>query len=96
MFPYDAPVPGNTCGQGYRDKALIHTLEPPRRRRRRFGLRDARCRHVKAADSNGGGPSTHHAELVAPRVEHAGAVRAASIGARGPECRQALDFVIDG
>ena len=32
MFPYDAPVPGSTSGQGYRHKALIHTHEPPRSR----------------------------------------------------------------
>jgi len=34
------PRLGNTSGQGYRHKAVIHTHGPPRRRRRRFGLRD--------------------------------------------------------
>ena len=40
--------------------------------------------------------SPHHTELVAPRVNHACAVRAASVDARGPECHQTLDFGVDG
>jgi len=41
-------------------------------------------------------PSPHHAELVAPGVGHAYAVRAAGVGATGPECQQTLDFGVEG
>lgn len=40
--------------------------------------------------------SPHHAELVAPGVGHAHAVRAAVVGATGPECQQTLDFGVEG
>lgn len=40
--------------------------------------------------------SPHHTELVAPRINHACAVRAASTDARGPESHQTLGFGIDG
>ena len=49
----------------------------------------------KAADPAVMDLSPHHTELVAPRVNHACAVRAASIDARGPECHQTLDFGVN-
>lgn len=49
----------------------------------------------KAADPAVMDLSPHHTELVAPGVNHACAVRAASVDARGPECHQTLDFGVN-
>ena len=56
----------------------------------------AACSWPAKAPPGGSTPSPHHAELVAPGVSHAHAVRAAGVDASSPECRQALDFGVDG